>query len=269
MPRKKIIEYYSSSDDDSSSSSSSSSEEELLSSSEESEEEEVVSEEEEKPKKKKKYTAKKKATPKKNKGKEEVKEDVKSDDAIYFFDSIGKYGAFSNRSKNGFKLDDKRWQTVEHYYQAMKFKGTDHEEVIRKAKNATIAAKLGKDKSKSLRKDWEEVKEYVMEEAIRAKFEQSEALAKMLIQTGSKALRFGKPTKDKLTDGDTFWGYASGNGKNNIGLILTKVRAELKQSGNYDDVAEEDDADENVDKVHSVEYAPANRASWYVSLYLV
>ena len=37
------------------------------------------------------------------------------------------YGCFSNFSRHRFEVDGMPWQTVEHYFQAMKFAGTPHE----------------------------------------------------------------------------------------------------------------------------------------------
>lgn len=44
------------------------------------------------------------------------------------------YGCFSNFSKHSFQIDGMPWQTVEHYFQAMKFVGTPQEEVVRLAR---------------------------------------------------------------------------------------------------------------------------------------
>ena len=74
-----------------------------------------------------------------------------------------------------------------------------------------------------LRDDWEQVKYGVMEEIVRAKFTQNEWLGKKLLATGTAELIEGN------TWGDTCWGIdlRTGKGKNHLGEILMKIRAEL------------------------------------------
>ena len=74
-----------------------------------------------------------------------------------------------------------------------------------------------------LRPDWEQVKVGLMEEIVRAKFTQNEALKRLLLAAGSKRLVEGN------TWGDTFWGVdlRSGRGENHLGVILMRVRDEL------------------------------------------
>ena len=76
-----------------------------------------------------------------------------------------------------------------------------------------------------LRPDWEEVKEGIMEEIVRAKFTQHLELAAQLVATGEKVLVEGNHW------GDVFWGVdtRTGQGENHLGKILMKVREELKQ----------------------------------------
>ena len=54
------------------------------------------------------------------------------------------YGVFSNFSPHGFTLDGKYWPTSEHYFQAQKFAGTEHEEEIRLLKSVRKAAEAGR-----------------------------------------------------------------------------------------------------------------------------
>ena len=63
-----------------------------------------------------------------------------------------------------------------------------------------------------------------MEEIVREKFRQNEELAKMLLATGDRILEEGNSWND------TFWGVSikTRKGKNNLGIILMKVRDELK-----------------------------------------
>ncbi len=60
---------------------------------------------------------------------------------IYFYSTRDAYGCFSNFSRHGFEPDGKYWRTSEHYFQAMKFAGTEHEEAVHAAKTPKEAAR--------------------------------------------------------------------------------------------------------------------------------
>lgn len=77
----------------------------------------------------------------------------------------------------------------------------------------------------TLRPDWEEVKLGFMEEIVRAKFTQHPELAIKLLATGDKVLVEGNRW------GDIYWGVdiRTGQGQNNLGKILMKIREELMQ----------------------------------------
>ena len=68
-------------------------------------------------------------------------------DVINFYTTTGEYGCFSNFSKHPISLNGKSWPTSEHYFQAQKFHGTQHEEEVRLAKTAMIAARMGRDRN--------------------------------------------------------------------------------------------------------------------------
>ncbi|MCC2248918.1 NADAR family protein [Virgibacillus sp. AGTR] len=72
-----------------------------------------------------------------------------------------------------------------------------------------------------LRPDWESVKNDIMADIIRAKFTQNENLRKKLIETNHAELIEGNHWED------TYWGVCRGNGRNELGQILMKVRSEL------------------------------------------
>jgi len=142
---------------------------------------------------------------------------------IYFYSTQEEpYGVFSNFSAHPFALDGLRWATAEHYFQAQKFAGTAHVEQIRRAPSPKEAARLGRERSRPLRADWEAVKDDVMRRAVRQKFEQYPALRALLLDTGDTPLV-------ENTTGDYYWGCGSdGSGKNMLGQILMEVRAGLR-----------------------------------------
>ena len=142
---------------------------------------------------------------------------------IKFYSTKGKYGCFSNFSKHPIRLKGKTWPTTEHYFQAQKFAGTDYEEDIRNAPYAGAAAKMGRDRSNPLRKDWESVKEDVMYEAIKAKFTQHEDIKKVLLNSGDAKIEEDSPI-------DWYWGVGKDHkGKNRLGILLMRLRDELRE----------------------------------------
>ena len=132
------------------------------------------------------------------------------------------YGCFSNFSKHSFTLGGKPWQTVEHYFQAQKFPGTPQEDAIRLAPDPTTAKNMGQSRDFPIRSDWEAVKDDVMRDAVRAKFEQHPDIRAVLLGTGSETLI-------EAARSDSYWGYGpDGKGKNKLGLVLMEVRDELR-----------------------------------------
>lgn len=77
---------------------------------------------------------------------------------IHFYRVSDEHGCFSNFSPHPIQLKAKVWPTSEHYFQAQKFAGTEHEEAICQTKSPMIAARMGRDRKKPLRRDWEVVK---------------------------------------------------------------------------------------------------------------
>jgi len=141
---------------------------------------------------------------------------------INFYSTSGEYGCFSNFSRHTVFLRGKRWPTSEHFFQAMKFEGTEHEEQVRMAKKPSEAAAMGRDRKRPLRRDWESVKDQIMLKAVRAKFTQHEDLKATLLATVDAKLV-------EHTENDNYWGDGGdGSGKNRLGQILMKVRDELR-----------------------------------------
>jgi ribA/ribD-fused uncharacterized protein len=148
---------------------------------------------------------------------------------IQFYSTTGEHGCFSNFSRHPIFLKGKHWRTSEHYFQAQKFAGTEHEEEVRMAKTPRIAADMGRDRKRPLRRDWQAVKDQVMLEAVRAKFSQHEDLKAILLATGDELLV-------EHTVNDNYWGDGGdGSGKNMLGRILMRVRDELREKERNDD----------------------------------
>jgi N-glycosidase YbiA len=141
---------------------------------------------------------------------------------IRFYSTTAEYGCFSNFAPYPISLLGKTWPTSEHYFQAQKFPDTEHAEAIRRTPSPMIAARMGRDRKKPLRKDWEAVKDRIMYEAVLAKFTQHPELREALLATGDAELV-------EHTTNDRYWGDGGdGTGQNKLGAILMQVREELR-----------------------------------------
>jgi len=143
---------------------------------------------------------------------------------IYFYSRTDDYGDFCNFSNHGFEQDGKYWLTVEHYFQAQKFAGTDYEEIIRLSRTPKHAKELGRTTKYPIRPDWESVKDGLMTKAVRRKFETHADVRARLLSTGDEEIVENAP-------GDYYWGCgADGSGQNKLGKILMKVRDAIRDA---------------------------------------
>jgi len=142
---------------------------------------------------------------------------------IRFFSKSETYREFSNFGPFPIEIDGTTWPSVEHYYQAQKFSDSTLQEKIRTAKKSVIAKSLAVKYRRGARADWDEVRDEVMERAVRAKFAQHEALRTLLLATGEEPLAEAAPN-------DYYWGVGeNGTGQNKLGLLLMRIRAELRE----------------------------------------
>lgn len=143
---------------------------------------------------------------------------------IEFYSVNADYGWLSSFYHGApFELQNDTWRTREHYFQAQKFHGTKHENDIRRAKGPMEAARMGRDRSKPLRKDWESVKFSIMKEAILAQCQQHKVMRNKLLDTGDAALI-------EHTSNDAIWGDGgNGKGQNLLGKAWMEVREILRK----------------------------------------
>ena len=143
----------------------------------------------------------------------------------------GRYNFLSNFYSVKIEHQGIKYPTLEHYYVSMKVKNDqqidgkyitmiDCRELIAKMPDPGKVKQFGK--IIKVRRDWNDVKLDVMLWGVREKFKQ-EDLKQMLLDTGEQELVEGN------TWNDTYWGICRGEGQNNLGKILMKVRMELRQ----------------------------------------
>jgi len=144
-------------------------------------------------------------------------------ETVKFYSTAGPYGGFSNFAAYPLKTGKKIWPTSEHYFQAMKSKDAQQQEKVRKARTPAIAARMGRDRKRKLRRDWESAKVNVMRQAVTAKFSQHEELRALLLSTGDAKIV-------EHTASDSYWGDGGdGKGRNMLGQILMQVRTQLRE----------------------------------------
>lgn len=139
---------------------------------------------------------------------------------ILFYEN--EFYMFSNFSAFSVEMLWIRWQTSEHFYQAMKF--IDNEpDIFEEIKNSTSAhnsKKIAEKYSEKIRKDWDDVKVSIMEKVIRAKHTQHAYIQKKLLETEGKEIV-------ENSSKDSFWGWGPNkDGQNHLGKIWMKIRDE-------------------------------------------
>jgi ribA/ribD-fused uncharacterized protein len=144
--------------------------------------------------------------------------------AICFFSQSETHREFSNFAPFWIDLDEARWPSVEHYYQAQKFADPQLRKAIRKAAKPVIAKNLADQNKAAIRPDWDAVKDEVMYRAVKRKFELHPQLRALLLATGEEDIVESAPT-------DYYWGVGrDGTGQNRLGKIIERIRAELQSS---------------------------------------
>ncbi len=146
---------------------------------------------------------------------------------ICFFKS----GLFSNFYNCNIIIDDKKYTTVEHYFQAMKSTNVHDHEKVRVQRTPFDAKRMGR--TISLRKDWEDIKIDIMYKALKTKFSYPIFKTKLL-NTNNDELIEASPY-------DSFWGagkderyineYKKYEGQNMTGKLLMKLREEFRKEG--------------------------------------
>jgi ribA/ribD-fused uncharacterized protein len=83
---------------------------------------------------------------------------------------------------------------------------------------------MGRERTRPLRFDWEQVKDDIMQKAVLRKFETHADIREILLSTKDAEIVENSPI-------DYYWGCgANGSGKNRLGIILMEVREILRHS---------------------------------------
>jgi len=120
-----------------------------------------------------------------------------------------------------------KYPSLEHAYQAAKFKSRRRREEIRRLSYPGQTKQYARKYKDEWREDWFEVNLEIMESLLRQKFGKAHitCLWRRLVNTGDVKLIEGN------TWGDGFWGMIRSDGKlrgkNHLGKLLMKIRDEL------------------------------------------
>jgi len=144
---------------------------------------------------------------------------------ILFLKIAEPYGCFSNFSRHPITVNGKEWKTTEAYYQAQKYEDPELREKVRLAASPWVAAQIGRDPSLPLRKDWEQIKEAVMMEALMFKVSQNKDVKDTLLSTGDNEIVEHTPRDHYWADG------GDGSGRNRLGILWMEIRKELRKNG--------------------------------------
>ena len=129
----------------------------------------------------------------------------------------------SSFSKHGFRLEDRDWPSVEHYFQAMKFEDTEYQEKIRLAEHPKKARKLGRTRRRKIRHDWSKVRTVMMTRGLYTKCKAHPEVAEALLNTGDIHIQ-------EISLYDYFWGTGrDARGKNAYGQVLMNIRDKLRK----------------------------------------
>jgi ribA/ribD-fused uncharacterized protein len=128
----------------------------------------------------------------------------------------GEYRWLSNFFMRTITVGNMQWASSEHCYQAAKSKRPEDWEAIQNCASPGKAKSAGR--HVLIRPDWNQIKLEVMEEILRAKFDQHADLMEKLQSTKGQQLIEGNNW------GDTYWGVCNGRGNNNLGKLLMKIR---------------------------------------------
>lgn len=141
---------------------------------------------------------------------------------VFFYEQ--EFYVLSNFSAFCLQWKDLRFDTSEAAYHWEKFPHLPNiQDLIQQAPSAHQAFKIAQQFKSLRREDWDEIKNQVMLDILRAKIAQHEYVYKKLMETANR---------DLIEDSwrDSYWGWGpEKNGHNMLGKLWMQVRREIKQ----------------------------------------
>ncbi|KAK7682516.1 hypothetical protein QCA50_014316 [Cerrena zonata] len=147
---------------------------------------------------------------------------------ILFYHKHEPHYGFTNFSAHEVVYNGKAYPTSEHLFQSFKFQGFRPKlaEHIRTCSDRpSMAFSEARRFQPEVRSDWKDVNIQAMDKALFLKFTQHMDLYEELLATGNAELV-------ENSDKDAFWGCgADGNGRNELGKALVRLRTSLREKG--------------------------------------
>jgi hypothetical protein len=135
-------------------------------------------------------------------------------------DALHPLAAFS---RHAFELDGDTWPSVEHYFQAMKFRDRRIREAIRDAPHPRLAQKIARRRFWKIRRDWKKLRRVLMTRATYIKCLTHPEVRDELLATGELTI-----VENSLYD--HYWGCGRDQrGNNYFGKMLMDVRNRLRE----------------------------------------
>ncbi|MGB8467652.1 MAG: NADAR family protein [Candidatus Babeliales bacterium] len=185
-------------------------------------------------------------------------QEISSNTLLLFYNSNQPFYEFTNfHAGYPVTIDNSKWPTTEHYYQAMKFADARLQNQIKQIIMAHDAFDFAQRHKKDIRSDWQQKSLAYMMNAVKNKFYQHQQLADMLVATYPQVL------VENALKNDSFYGAgADGKGENHLGKILMKVRAALRK-GVPKEQLENIIYDDQDRKRTWVDFAAGDDEEWY------
>lgn len=147
-------------------------------------------------------------------------------ETIYFYDKPSdkvkeEHIFLNNFAYSPFVIDGLEFKTVEHFYQANKFKDSQFE-AVRNTETPDEAKRLAHSFEVNER-EWDKRKDEVMMRALEAKFDQHCELKEQLLNTGNMKL-----VEDSIRD--LYWGGSMEGSQNRLGQMLEELRSNYRKS---------------------------------------
>lgn len=136
----------------------------------------------------------------------------------------GEFDFLSNFYRTPVEFEGFEYPTLEHAFHAAKSSDPDYRRQIQSAVTPARAKAFGRTGCK-LPVRWNTIRLDVMDKLVRQKFRFGTDMATRLLATQDAYLEEGN------TWNDTFWGVCRGEGENQLGRILMRVRDELRSGG--------------------------------------
>lgn len=141
---------------------------------------------------------------------------------ISFYDPVDEYFEFSNFYPRSIIVDNIKWKTSEHYYQAQKFQYKVDRDIIKKVVTPEEAFLLSRSLNSKHVENWSAIRVSIMKRVLYIKFTTHQDLNTILLNTQNRLIQ----EKSSLDD---FWGIGSdGQGKNMLGILLMELRNTLQ-----------------------------------------